>query len=91
VIDWNNAHPDLELPTGFDRQERLIRAQEFHMTPEDRQKSDDFIVRKCGKEGIDKTMAQYNIDVIIGPADSMLTNIASSIGEVSTVSGSLLI
>ncbi|KAL2073935.1 hypothetical protein VTL71DRAFT_11261 [Oculimacula yallundae] len=86
LIKWNSQHADQELPEGYDRQERLTEAQNFHMSPEERQESDYYIRQKCGKEGIDKTMAQYNIDVIIGPADSLLTNIGSSIGApVATV------
>jgi amidase len=81
MIDFNNAHPDLELPPGYTEQEKLIKAQDFHMTPEAYEKSLDWIRQKCGPEGIDKTLAQYNIDIIIGPADTLITNLASSIGS----------
>ncbi len=89
LIDFNNAHSDLELPPGYTEQDKLIKAQDFHMAPEDHKRSSDWIRQKCGPEGIDKTLAQYNIDVIIGPADSLLTNLASSIGKSSRLSTDL--
>ncbi|KAH7310097.1 amidase signature domain-containing protein [Rhexocercosporidium sp. MPI-PUGE-AT-0058] len=83
-ILYNDFCPALnKYLEGLDNsaQERLVEAQSFHMFPEDRQKSDDYVRQKCGKEGIDKTLAQYNIDVIIGPADSLLTNIGPAAGK----------
>ncbi|KAH8822071.1 amidase signature domain-containing protein [Xylogone sp. PMI_703] len=81
LIDFNNAHPDLELPPGYTEQDKLIKAQDFHMTPENYQKSLNWIRQKCGKEGILKTLEENNIDVIIGPADTLITDLAASIGS----------
>lgn len=37
--------------------------------------------RKVGREeGIDHTLSKYNVDVILGPADSELANICSASG-----------
>ncbi|KAH8591672.1 amidase signature domain-containing protein [Bisporella sp. PMI_857] len=81
LIEFNDAHPDLELPPGYTQQDKLLKAQDYNMSPEEYKKTDEWIRRKCGPEGIDKTLAQYDIDVIIGPADSLLSNLAASIGS----------
>ena len=34
-----------------------------------------------GEKGIDKTLADYNIDVILAPADSLVITLASASGK----------
>jgi amidase len=51
------------------------------MTPEDYKTSLNYIKRMSTVEGIDKTLAQYDIDVIIGPADSFLSSLAAAAGK----------
>ncbi|RDW76971.1 amidase signature (AS) enzyme-5 [Coleophoma cylindrospora] len=80
IIKFNEDHADKELPPDHPQQDRLTRAQDFYLEPENYQKSLQYIRRMSRDEGIDKTLAQYDIDVIIGPADSFLSTLASAAG-----------
>jgi amidase len=89
LIEFNEANADKELPPDHPQQDRLTKAQDFHMKPEDYQTSLAYIRRMSKEEGIDKILAQYNIDVIIGPADSFLSTLASAAGELRASSPNL--
>jgi amidase len=81
LIDFNKKNAEQELPPDHPQQDKLARAQDFYIKPEDYQKSLAYIKRMSKEEGIDKTLAQYDIDVIIGPADSFLSSLAAAAGE----------
>lgn len=96
LIDFNTENADLELPSSkvrrnvngetltwmadYPGQEFLEQAQKDTTTAErfDKLVAD---VRNIGKtEGLDKSFQQYDIDVIIGPAESPLTTFAAAAG-----------
>lgn len=82
LIEFNIANSDRELPPDHPQQDRrLTRAEDFRMSSADYQTSLEYIKRMSKEEGIDKTLAQYNIDVIIGPADSFLSTLAAAAGK----------
>lgn len=81
LIDFNIANADKELPLDYPQQDRLTRAEGFRMNSADHQTSLKYIKRMTKEEGIDKALAQYNIDVIIGPADSFLSTLAAVVGK----------
>ncbi|KUJ15904.1 amidase signature enzyme [Mollisia scopiformis] len=80
MIEFNEAHADKELPPDHPQQNRLVRAQAFHSDPVRYEQSLNYIRRMSRAEGIDKALSQYDIDVIIGPADSFLSTLAAAAG-----------
>jgi amidase len=71
----------LTQTTGYDNQKGLIRAQKSNISEEE---YDEILShsRKSGRElGIDKTLKDNEVDVILGPADGPLFYIAAFAGS----------
>ncbi|KAM0335643.1 hypothetical protein ACHAQA_000692 [Verticillium albo-atrum] len=80
LIEFNRDHADLELPPRYPLQDRLEKALTHNYTGEDL-KAALAHARKVGRDdGIDKILREYNIDVIIGPAESPMSSIAAASG-----------
>ncbi|KAF2094314.1 amidase family protein [Rhizodiscina lignyota] len=81
LVKFNEDHREQELPPGKDNQARILDSVNSKMT---QQEYDDLLAynrRVCGREGIDKILADDGVDVIIGPADSQLYYIAAAAGS----------
>jgi amidase len=97
MVEFNKKHADVELPpskqiinstdpftnieTDYPDQSLLEKSLEFVLDATQRQRYLDKL-RDVGRtRGIDATLAKYNIDVIIGPAESGLTELVSAAGS----------
>ncbi|OJJ52521.1 hypothetical protein ASPSYDRAFT_164676 [Aspergillus sydowii CBS 593.65] len=80
LVEFNLVHSDLELPPRYDNQNGLLRA--LNSTLGD-QEYDEILAfaREAGRElGIDKTLHDNEVDVIIGPGGSTMSYIAAAAG-----------
>jgi amidase len=48
LIEWNKAHAEQALPAIHPQQDKLGKAQGFHMTPEDYKRSLAYVQRMWG-------------------------------------------
>ncbi|KAL8709338.1 MAG: hypothetical protein Q9220_005931 [cf. Caloplaca sp. 1 TL-2023] len=79
LINFNKAHADLELPSEHPNQDVLIGALKSNMT--DQQCKERLaITRHRATSAIRKSMADNDIDVILGPADSRIASVAAAAG-----------
>ncbi|KAI4257637.1 MAG: hypothetical protein L6R42_005531 [Xanthoria sp. 1 TBL-2021] len=85
LIDYNKEHADLELPPEHPNQDVLIGALNSNMT--DQQCKERLaITRHRATSAIKKSLAENEIDVILGPADSRIASVAAAAGfPVATV------
>ncbi|MCJ1378434.1 hypothetical protein MMC17_001532 [Xylographa soralifera] len=80
LVDFNLKHADQELPPWCPKQDKLEKALTTNLTAENLDAALAH-ARKIGRtEGIDKILKEYNLDVIIGPAESSMTDMASASG-----------
>ncbi|KAM0260406.1 hypothetical protein ACHAQJ_002808 [Trichoderma viride] len=80
LIEFNKEHADRELPPGADNQAALIRALHAKMTDEEYHNTMNSARERCGKGGIDKTLAENGVDIIMGPGDGPMFSIALTAG-----------
>ncbi|KAM6480980.1 amidase family protein [Trichoderma sp. SZMC 28011] len=86
LIEFNKTHADKELPPGADNQAALLRAAEAKMTDDEYNDIMNSARELCGKNGIDKTLEENDVDIIIGPGDGPMFGIALTAGyPVATV------
>ncbi|KAL8854605.1 MAG: hypothetical protein Q9221_000640 [Calogaya cf. arnoldii] len=79
LIAYNQEHADLELPPEHPNQEILIGALKSNMT--DQQCKERLaITRHRAVSAIKKSLAENEIDLILGPADSRIANVAAAAG-----------
>ncbi|UKZ74714.1 hypothetical protein TrVFT333_002384 [Trichoderma virens FT-333] len=82
LIKFNQNHAEKELPPGYDNQDQLQNAATMTMSDQEH----DFLLRharKVGRDiGIDKTLKDYDIDLVIAPADSPVNLLVSAAGMV---------
>ncbi|KAJ5710070.1 hypothetical protein N7493_009662 [Penicillium malachiteum] len=80
IIAFNEKHADLELPPHHPRQDTLIKSQNNTTSAEEYERNLSFL-RQMGREkGVDLALKTHGVDVIIGPADSELSSMASATG-----------
>lgn len=80
IIEFNNEHAEQELPPSADNQAGFIRALDAKMTDEDYQSLITFARERCGKRGIDQTLDEYGVDIIMGPGDGAMFIISGTAG-----------
>ncbi|PTB56454.1 hypothetical protein M431DRAFT_79828 [Trichoderma harzianum CBS 226.95] len=86
LIEFNKTHADKELPPGADNQAALLRAVQAKMSDDEYNEIMNSARELCGKKGIDKTLEENDIDIIIGPGDGPMFGIALTAGyPVATV------
>ncbi|ETN40803.1 uncharacterized protein HMPREF1541_05083 [Cyphellophora europaea CBS 101466] len=79
LIEFNKAHPDLELPIAASNQAGLERMLNYDMTDEEY----DRIVRtarEVNKAGIDRVLEENAIDIIMAPGESLMFEIPAAAG-----------
>jgi len=79
IVSFNDAYRFLELPKGVNQQ-KLINSLEVTYSTEESQCAIDHCHHIARTAGIDATMKRFNIDVILGPADSALDEIVAASG-----------
>ncbi|KAF2106745.1 amidase family protein [Lophiotrema nucula] len=80
LIDFNEEHVEQELPRSANNQNVFIRALNSNMTSERHDEIIRWARNRCGKEGIDKTLDENDVDVIIGPGDGPMFVISGTAG-----------
>ncbi|KAK2594393.1 hypothetical protein QQS21_007899 [Conoideocrella luteorostrata] len=80
IIAFNKQHADEELPTHHPRQDLFIEAQGMHVSAQDYKKHLQHLKKAAGEDGVSHILQKYGVDVIIGPADSFLTSMATGSG-----------
>ncbi|KJK76332.1 hypothetical protein H634G_08392 [Metarhizium anisopliae BRIP 53293] len=80
IISFNKQHADQELPTHHPRQDLFIEAQERHVSVQDYNRHLKHLENAARGDGVDHILQKYEVDVIIGPADSFLTSMATGSG-----------
>ncbi|KAK1245164.1 hypothetical protein MKX08_004793 [Trichoderma sp. CBMAI-0020] len=80
LIRFNQNHAEKELPPDYDNQDQLQNAATMTMSDQEH----DFLLRharKVGRDiGIDKTLKEYDVDLVIAPADSAVNLLVSAAG-----------
>ncbi|KAK2756504.1 hypothetical protein FQN54_005397 [Arachnomyces sp. PD_36] len=78
VVEWNSAHADEALSAEYPKQDLLERALNAKFSKE---KVDQTLkhIETVGAS-FDETIAKYDLDVIIGPTDSLLSAFSASQG-----------
>ncbi|KAF2168032.1 hypothetical protein M409DRAFT_53365 [Zasmidium cellare ATCC 36951] len=82
LIAWNEAHPELAMPEPCPNQDDLIKARDSasSLTSSERQQLFDLGDQRAYKQGIDKALRENNVELLVGPADSMLFYLAATAG-----------
>ena len=78
-VGWPTS-PSLLPLIGYPRQDRLEKALAHNCTTEDLEQALAHARRIGRDESIDKILKEYDIDVIIGPAESAMPTIAAASG-----------
>jgi amidase len=69
------------MSTGYGNQNGLLRAKNSNLSDEEYNNILTFARRAGRDQGIDKTLKDNDIDVIIGPGGSTLSYIAAAAGQ----------
>ncbi|KAJ5724053.1 hypothetical protein N7488_002088 [Penicillium malachiteum] len=80
IIAFNEKHADLELPPHHPRQDTLIKSQNNTTSAEEYERNLSFLRHMGREKGVDLALKTHGVDVIIGPADSKLSSMASATG-----------
>ncbi|KAI1144927.1 amidase family protein [Nemania diffusa] len=80
LIKFNEEHAKEELPPSADNQAGLIRALHTEMSADEYRLLIHNARERCGKNGIDKVLQENEVDIIMGPGDGPIMNIAGTAG-----------
>jgi amidase len=79
LAEWNRAHADLILPPEYPNQDFINKSIAFDHMSNRRQELMDHITA-VGKS-LPDAMAKYDLDVVIGPADSWFSKYSAATGN----------
>jgi len=79
LIIYNEEHANLELPEEHPGQQALLGAEASNMSAETYIKALR-TMRNTARTAIDKTLSEYNIDAVLGPADARMASLAAVAG-----------
>ncbi|EPS29808.1 hypothetical protein PDE_04758 [Penicillium oxalicum 114-2] len=80
LIEFNKAHAEVELPAENPKQDLLEESVSMNLSEAEVEAAIQH-VRDVGRtRGIDKIFKEFNVNVIVGPAESGLTGFASATG-----------
>lgn len=80
LVEFNRKYSDKELPPRYPKQDKLEKALASTLTTETLEAALHHAREVSRTRGIDKILKEYNLDVIIGPAESSMTDLASASG-----------
>ncbi|KAF8865226.1 amidase signature enzyme [Acephala macrosclerotiorum] len=83
LIRFNEDHSNVELPPGYRNQDQLLAAAKANMSNDEHEHLLQHARTISRELGIDKTLKDYEIDVIIAPGDSAFNLLVSSAGYTS--------
>ncbi|OBT77497.1 hypothetical protein VF21_05228 [Pseudogymnoascus sp. 05NY08] len=78
LVDWNTAHSEDALPPGASSQSLLVQSLNTKISPEDVAALHDH--RRKIAANLDTTFKKYDINIILGPGDSPITQYAVANG-----------
>jgi len=80
IITFNTSHAATQLPPDYSSQAGLLRAARTTMPPETYHDTVAHARHAARDLGIDKTLRENDVDVLIGPADGPLFAVAAAAG-----------
>ncbi|KAH6848069.1 amidase signature domain-containing protein [Chaetomium sp. MPI-CAGE-AT-0009] len=80
LVKFNREHADIALPPVHPGQQLLEGALNDKLTKEKYAEGVNILRQAARINGIDKTLADFNLDVIIGPMDGRIPTIAAAAG-----------
>ncbi|CAI7658727.1 unnamed protein product [Penicillium glandicola] len=80
MVQYNFEHAKFALPNGYVSQDILLNVLEDYMTGSQYANTLAQIQHSSQNQGINLTLNKNNIDVIMGPADSVFSMLATSAG-----------
>ncbi|KAI1869717.1 uncharacterized protein JN550_005698 [Neoarthrinium moseri] len=80
VIDFNKKHAEQELPPHHANQDFFLQTQDQELSSEEYKNTLQHLRHVTRDQGIHKILQEYDLDVIIGPADSFITSLAAGSG-----------
>ncbi|KAK7683068.1 hypothetical protein QCA50_013740 [Cerrena zonata] len=80
LVAFNDAHPDLEKPSGFEDQSILVMADSIYERNSTYFEALAFNKELGATRGIDAALQEHNLDALILPAQGLATIPASSAG-----------
>ncbi|KAI0871454.1 amidase signature domain-containing protein [Hypoxylon argillaceum] len=82
IVRFNTEHSEEALPERYPRQQLLESAiDETQKISDEKYAEGVNIIRKAARvNGIDKTLTEYHLDVILGPMDGRIPTIAAAAG-----------
>ncbi|MCJ1311431.1 hypothetical protein MMC25_005102 [Agyrium rufum] len=78
IVEYNKRNAAVELPAEYPNQEKLEDVLKVNISKEYFEEALALLRKVSRDDGIDKMMKDYDIDVIIGPAESWMTGMASA-------------
>ncbi|SLM36569.1 Amidase signature domain [Lasallia pustulata] len=81
IVEFNNRYPVVELPKpDFANQDYLVECCKMKWSADDSKRTVDRCHHVARSKGFDHTFHKYDVDVIIGPADSTLDMMIAAAG-----------
>ncbi|KAL8750099.1 MAG: hypothetical protein Q9199_007284 [Rusavskia elegans] len=80
LVEFNRKHSEKELPPRYPKQDKLEKALATKFSTEILDATLQYARQVSRTKGIDKILEDYSLDVIIGPAESSMTDFASASG-----------
>ena len=80
LIEFNKKHADIELPPGYDNQKALKDAVKLNLTNEEYHCYLAKLREITRTKGVDYILDHYDADVIIGPQECFLYEVAAGSG-----------
>ncbi|KAF2655536.1 amidase family protein [Lophiostoma macrostomum CBS 122681] len=85
LIKFNEEHRDVELPPQFPHQDKLIESNKDSntLTEEGYTRLDTKATEAGAHNAIDRVLREHSVDVIMGPADSLLPDVLALASKAS--------
>jgi len=80
IIRFNDEHPDLERPEGYEDQSILIESNQTEGFTESVLESLARKVKLSGEQGIDAVLAKYNLDALVAPHSTYQSAASANVG-----------
>ncbi|KAK0123882.1 hypothetical protein ONS95_008874 [Cadophora gregata] len=80
MVEFNNQNADKELPSQYPGQQLLELSLKDKMTETQYKEAFELVRLAAKTNGVDKTLADFDLDVIVGPMDGRIPTIAAAAG-----------
>ncbi|KAH6886846.1 hypothetical protein B0T10DRAFT_461312 [Thelonectria olida] len=79
LITFNEEHREVELPTGYDRQDNLEESEASAnlLSPEQWHRINDKVTPAGREHGFDRVLREHEVGIILAPADSFVPDVSS--------------